>query len=105
MKHTIEKWPAIFGLVIIAACNPSIQTPVKITQQSDFPAPPVATVKPSEFTEFGNKRIDNYFWLKDKSLADLDNLPDPDLLAGEIIENLEAGLASFQEILGVLNRG
>ena len=45
------------------------------------------------------------FWLKDKSLADLDNLPDPDLLAGEIIENLEAGLASFQEILGVLNRG
>jgi type I restriction enzyme M protein len=45
------------------------------------------------------------FWLKDKSLADLDNLPDPDLLAGEIIENLEAGLASFQEILGVLGRG
>ncbi len=41
----------------------------------------------------------------DKSLADLDNLPDPDLLAGEIIENLEAGLASFQEILGVLGRG
>jgi oligopeptidase B len=67
MKHTIEKWPAIFGLVIIAACNPSTQTPVKITQQSDFPVPPVATVKPSEFTEFGNKRIDNYFWLKDKS--------------------------------------
>ena len=45
------------------------------------------------------------FWLKDKSLADLDNLPDPDLLAEEIIENLEAGLASFQEILGVLGKG
>ena len=44
------------------------------------------------------------FWLKDKSLADLDNLPDPDLLAGEIIENLEAGLASFQQILGVLGK-
>jgi hypothetical protein len=29
---------------------------------------------------------------------------EPDQLAGEIIENLEAGLASFQEILGVLNR-
>ncbi len=38
-------------------------------------------------------------WLKDKSLADLDNLPDPDVLAGEIIENLEAGLASFREIM------
>jgi type I restriction enzyme M protein len=23
------------------------------------------------------------FWLKDKSLADLDNLPEPDVLAGE----------------------
>src|SRR5690606_33843214 len=35
------------------------------------------------------------FWLKDKSLTDLDNLPEPDELAEEIIENLEAGLASF----------
>ena len=31
-------------------------------------------------------------WLKDKSLTDLDNLPEPDELAEEIIENLEAGL-------------
>ena len=38
------------------------------------------------------------FWLKDKSLADLDNLPEPDELALEIIENLEAGLNSFREI-------
>jgi len=40
---------------------------MKVTQQSDFPKPPVAAVNPSEFTEFGNKRVDNYFWLKDKS--------------------------------------
>lgn len=39
------------------------------------------------------------FWLKDKSLADLDNLPEPDELAEEIIENLEAGLGSFREVL------
>ena len=38
------------------------------------------------------------FWLKDKSLADLDNLPEPDELALEIIDNLEAGLNSFREI-------
>ena len=43
------------------------------------------------------------FWLKDKSLADLDNLPDPDVLAGEIIENIEAGLESFREIMDVIN--
>ncbi len=39
------------------------------------------------------------FWLKDKSLTDLDNLPEPDQLAEEIIENLEAGLNSFREVL------
>ncbi|MCK2088958.1 type I restriction-modification system subunit M [Thauera aromatica] len=39
------------------------------------------------------------FWLKDKSLADLENLPEPDELAEEIIENIEAGLNSFREIL------
>jgi len=44
-------------------------------------------------------------WLKDKSLADLDNLPDPDVLAEEIIENLQAGLESFREVLAELNLG
>jgi type I restriction enzyme M protein len=42
------------------------------------------------------------FWLKDQSLADLDNLPDPDVLADEIIENLEAGLNSFRAIAASL---
>jgi type I restriction enzyme M protein len=42
------------------------------------------------------------FWLKDKSLTDLDNLPEPDELAEEIIENLEAGLASFRAVLVAL---
>lgn len=41
-------------------------------------------------------------WIKDKSLIDLDNLPKPDELAEEIIENLEAGLASFKAISSAL---
>ena len=43
------------------------------------------------------------FWLKDKSLADLDNLPDPDVLADDIIENLQSALESFQELKKQLN--
>lgn len=43
------------------------------------------------------------FWLKDKSLTDLDNLPDPDILAAEIIENIESGLNSFREIMETIN--
>jgi type I restriction enzyme M protein len=42
-------------------------------------------------------------WLKDQSLADLDNLPDPDELALEIVENLEAGLESFKAVIAALN--
>lgn len=42
-------------------------------------------------------------WLKDKSLTDLDSLPDPDVLAGDIIENLEAGLESFRQIMAQIN--
>ncbi len=43
------------------------------------------------------------FWLKDQSLADLDNLPDPDILASEIIETIEAGLASFKAVMATVN--
>jgi type I restriction enzyme M protein len=38
------------------------------------------------------------FWLRDKSLSDLDNLPDPEELATDIVANLQGALASFQEI-------
>ena len=43
------------------------------------------------------------FWIKDKSLTDLDNLPDPDILANEIIENIESGLNAFKEIMETIN--
>ena len=39
------------------------------------------------------------FWIKDKSLADLDNLPEPDVLAADIIENLQSALSGFQELM------
>ena len=45
------------------------------------------------------------FWLKDKSLTDLDNLPEPDELAEEIIENLEAGVESLRSVLLALRAG
>lgn len=39
------------------------------------------------------------FWIKDKSLADLDTLPAPDVLALDIIENLQSALDGFQELM------
>jgi type I restriction enzyme M protein len=38
------------------------------------------------------------FWLRDESLEDSDNLPDPDVLAQEIVDDLEAALEQFREI-------
>ena len=43
------------------------------------------------------------FWVKDKSLADLDNLPSPDVLAEDIIENLQSALEGFQTLQAKLN--
>lgn len=38
------------------------------------------------------------FWLKDDSLEDIDNLPEPDVLAQEIVDNLEAALQHFRGV-------
>jgi oligopeptidase B len=56
----------IYGMIMITACNTNKEE-VKILKQSDFPAPPVAEVVPDTFENFGQKRIDNYYWHKDKN--------------------------------------
>ena len=38
------------------------------------------------------------FWLKDDNLEDAANLPSPDVLVSEIIENLEAALEQFRGV-------
>ena len=38
------------------------------------------------------------FWLRDESLEDTENLPDPDIIAVEIVEELEAALEQFRLI-------
>ena len=38
------------------------------------------------------------FWLKDESLEEMENLPEPDVIASEIVENLEFALEQFTGI-------
>ena len=38
------------------------------------------------------------FWLRDESLEDTADLPEPDVLAAEIVEDLQAALEQFREI-------
>ena len=39
------------------------------------------------------------FWIQDDSLMDMDNLPDPDVIARDIVEELRAALEQFEGIL------
>lgn len=42
-------------------------------------------------------------WIKDESLTALANLPDPDVLANDIIEDLKSSIESFEEIMLAMN--
>jgi type I restriction enzyme M protein len=45
------------------------------------------------------------FWLRDESLEDTDNLPAPEVIAAEIVEDLQAALDQFSEIASTLSAG
>ena len=42
------------------------------------------------------------FWIKDESLEDIDSLPNPDIIANELVEELQDALEQLQEIVGDL---
>src|SRR5664280_3812548 len=44
------------------------------------------------------------FWLKDDSLEDSANLPDPDVISAEIVEDLQAALDQFAQIAAELRK-
>ena len=41
-------------------------------------------------------------WLRDESLEDIDNLPAPEVIAREIVEDLTAALVEFEAVAAVL---
>ena len=47
-----------------------------------------------------NKASLDVFWLKDASMTDLANLPEPEVLADEIMENIRSALISFEAVVG-----
>ena len=44
-------------------------------------------------------------WLRDESLEDVDNLPAPEIIAREIVEDLTAALAEFEAVAAALEAG
>ncbi|MCD2347219.1 type I restriction-modification system subunit M [Clostridium guangxiense] len=104
VHHTLKKEPMTFNDLedFIQCYNPTNRYERKETWSETNPEGRWRKFTYEEIIERDKTSLD-IFWLKDKSLEDLDNLPDPDILANEIIENIEAGLDSFKEIMAILN--
>jgi type I restriction enzyme M protein len=105
IHHTLKKNPLNFEVLedFIVCYKPDNRSKRKETYKAD--TNPEGRWRKFSYEEImaRDKTSLDISWIKDKSLADLDNLPDPDVLAEDIIENLEAGLASFREIRLALN--
>ncbi len=65
MKKYKQHYSLIIATFLLVSCNITKEE-VKITKQSDFPAPPVAQVIPDTFYNFGQERIDPYYWIRNK---------------------------------------
>jgi len=84
----------------------SLDLPVCLTRTPQFSGFALASrvyVAPlplAPFTHFPSARL----WLKDESLEDSANLPPPDVIAQEIVEDLEAALEQFAAIANDLKK-
>ncbi len=101
VHHTLKKNPLNIDVLkdFIACYNPANR--FKRTETYNVETNPEGKWRKFTYDEIiaRDKTSLDITWLKDKSLADLDNLPDPEDLAADIIENLEAGLESFRDIM------
>ena len=104
ISHTLKKNPLHFDHLqdFIKLYNPENRNKRTETWNEENPEGRWRKFGYAEIIERDKTNLD-IFWIKDKSLTDLDNLPDPDVLANEIIENIEAGLNSFKEIMETIN--
>ncbi len=104
IHHTLKKNPLKFENFddFISCFKPENRNKRKETWSSDNSEGQWRKFTYDEIISRDKTSLD-IFWIKDKSLADLDNLPDPDVLASEIIENIEGSLQSFKTIMTSLN--
>jgi len=103
IHHTLKKSPLSFDDLkeFVKLYNPENRHNRKETWSEENPDGRWRKYSYEEITNRDKTSMD-IFWIKDDSLTDLDNLPDPDILAAEIVENIEAGLESFREIVNGL---
>ena len=81
----------------VACYNPANRHKRKATWSTDKPNGRWRVYSYEELLQRDKVSLD-IFWLKDESLEDSANLPDPDLIAAEIAEDLRTALEQFENI-------
>ena len=104
VQHTLKKKPMQFEDLhdFIQCYNPTNRNDRQETWSEENPEGRWRKYSYEEIIARDKTNLD-IFWLKDQSLTNLNNLPEPDVLAAEIVEDIESGLKSFREIADTLN--
>ncbi|MET4734908.1 type I restriction enzyme M protein [Thalassospira sp. MBR-102] len=105
VHHTLKQKPLTYSHLeeFVSCFNPADRRKRSATWSDENPDGRWRPFTREELLARDKASLD-VFWLKDKSATDLDNLPDPDILAAEIIDNLEAGLNSFRSVAAELEK-
>ncbi|MDE0480302.1 MAG: class I SAM-dependent DNA methyltransferase [Gammaproteobacteria bacterium] len=103
VHHTLKQKPMTYDHLrdFVDCYNPMNRHTRKETWSEDTPDGRWRVYSREELLQRDKASLD-VFWLKDASMTDLENLPEPDVLAEEIMENLRSALDSFDAVKGNL---
>ena len=101
VHHTLKQKPLTYAHLedFVACYNPENRHVRDETWGEDNPNGRWRVYSREELLSRDKASLD-VFWLKDASITDLDNLPEPEVLADEILENLSSALSSFEAVAG-----
>ena len=96
VHHTLKQKPLSESHLedFVACYNPTARHDRKATWSEETPDGRWRAFSRDELLQRDKASLD-LFWLKDATMTDLDNLPEPDVLMSEIMENLEAAMEQF----------
>ena len=100
VHHTLKQKPLTYAHLedFVARYKPENRHIREPTWSEDTPDGRWRAYSREELLQRDKASLD-VFWLKDASMADLENLPEPEVLAGEIVENLRSALARFEGVV------
>ena len=101
VHHTLKQKPLTYAHLedFVACYNPENRHVREETWSEDTPDGRWRAYSREDLLRRDKASLD-MFWLKDASMTDLENLPEPEVLADEIMENLRSALSSFEELPG-----